>query len=173
MSDWRIADGIKEPWAWNQDDDLTKAPPSRRASIGLLKPTCKGRDASISILWILPHQFCTRNDAYKCVQTALMSPEDATKLRISYKPPPLITVWLEVRVLPGPPHNKIKHLARLLAAVATVIGDSSSWGGCAAATPNFVSAFGGIAHIAGRAAAPSRTRMDPLRHWPGRSIAFG
>jgi hypothetical protein len=36
----------------------------------------------------------------------------------------LATAWLEVRVLPGPPPNKIKHLAGLLAAVATVIGDS-------------------------------------------------
>ena len=36
----------------------------------------------------------------------------------------LITAWLEVRVLPGPPSNKIKHLAGILAAVATVIGDS-------------------------------------------------
>jgi len=61
---------------------------------------------------------------YKCVQTALMSHEHATKLRISYKKPPLITVWLEVRVLPGPPPNKINDLADLLAAVATVFGDS-------------------------------------------------
>jgi hypothetical protein len=32
------------------------------------------------------------------------------------------SVWLEVRVLPGPPHNKINHLADILAAVATGIG---------------------------------------------------
>ena len=37
----------------------------------------------------------------------------------------LITAWLEVRVLPGPPPNKIKHLAGPLAAAATVIGDSA------------------------------------------------
>jgi hypothetical protein len=36
----------------------------------------------------------------------------------------LITAWLEVRILPGPPTNKIKHLADLLAAVATFIDDS-------------------------------------------------
>src|SRR5581483_2566856 len=35
----------------------------------------------------------------------------------------LITAWLEVRVLPGPPISKIKGLAVNLAAVATAIGD--------------------------------------------------
>jgi hypothetical protein len=38
----------------------------------------------------------------------------------------LITAWLEVRVLLGPPINKINDLARLLAAVATAIGDRFS-----------------------------------------------
>ncbi len=35
----------------------------------------------------------------------------------------LITAWLEVRVLPGPPPNKINGLTDILAAVATVVGD--------------------------------------------------
>ncbi len=35
----------------------------------------------------------------------------------------LITAWLEVRVLPGPPHNKINDLGRCLATLATYIGD--------------------------------------------------
>jgi hypothetical protein len=37
----------------------------------------------------------------------------------------LITAWLEVRVLPGPPINEIKDLARFLATLATVFGDMS------------------------------------------------
>ena len=36
----------------------------------------------------------------------------------------LITAWLEVRVLPGPPSNKFNSLARLLATLAAWFGDS-------------------------------------------------
>jgi hypothetical protein len=38
----------------------------------------------------------------------------------------LITAWLEVRVLPGPPPNKINDLGGLSATLATAIGDSLS-----------------------------------------------
>ncbi|HEY1747984.1 MAG TPA: hypothetical protein VGG11_14635, partial [Xanthobacteraceae bacterium] len=36
----------------------------------------------------------------------------------------LITAWLEVRVLPGPPPNKDDGLAAVLATLAAAIGDS-------------------------------------------------
>jgi hypothetical protein len=38
----------------------------------------------------------------------------------------LITAWLEVRVLPGPPRNKINDLYDILATMATAIGDSTA-----------------------------------------------
>ena len=43
----------------------------------------------------------------------------------------LITAWLEVRVLPGPPQNKINDLAGTLATLATAISDSlGPWQTC-------------------------------------------
>src|ERR1700692_2179583 len=36
----------------------------------------------------------------------------------------VITAWLEVRVLPGPPYNKINSLSGSLASLAAAIGDS-------------------------------------------------
>jgi hypothetical protein len=36
----------------------------------------------------------------------------------------VITAWLEVRVLPGPPYNKINGLSQSLATLAAAIGDS-------------------------------------------------
>jgi hypothetical protein len=56
-----------------------------------------------------PHQFRTRNDLNKPQRTQPNSNENVEE---STKPTivlPLITVWLQVRVLPGPP--KINHLA--------------------------------------------------------------
>ena len=50
-----------------------------------------------------PHQFRTRNVLDKATRTQSISNENSTK---SIKPTlilPLITVWLQVRVLPGPP----------------------------------------------------------------------
>jgi hypothetical protein len=52
-----------------------------------------------------PHQFRTGNDLAKAQRTRSISDENATN---STKPNfilPLITVWLQVRDLPGPPYR--------------------------------------------------------------------
>jgi len=50
------------------------------------------------------HQFRTRNDRAKAQQTRSNSNESAVKSMKLVDLFPLITVWLQVRVLPGPPH---------------------------------------------------------------------
>jgi hypothetical protein len=50
-----------------------------------------------------PHQFRTRNDLTQAQRTRSSRSENATKSRKTIDIPSLITVWLQVRVLPGPP----------------------------------------------------------------------
>jgi hypothetical protein len=50
-----------------------------------------------------PHQFRTRNDLDKAQQTRSKSNEKLSNSTKLTDIPPLITVWLQVRVLPGPP----------------------------------------------------------------------
>ena len=50
-----------------------------------------------------PHQFRTRNDLAKTQRTRSNSNENAAKSTKLIIIPSLITVWLQVRVLPGPP----------------------------------------------------------------------
>jgi hypothetical protein len=50
-----------------------------------------------------PHQFRTRNDFIKTQQTRSKSNKNAAKSTNLLDIPSLITVWLQVRVLPGPP----------------------------------------------------------------------
>jgi hypothetical protein len=50
-----------------------------------------------------PHQFRTRNDLFKTRRTQSNLNENAAKSTIASFIPSLITVWLQVRVLPGPP----------------------------------------------------------------------
>jgi hypothetical protein len=50
-----------------------------------------------------PHQFRTRNDVTKTQQMRSNRNENAVKSTKSIDILPLITVWLQVRVLPGPP----------------------------------------------------------------------
>src|SRR5438445_8066028 len=53
-----------------------------------------------------PHQFRTRNDLSKMQRTRSKSNETAAKsTKLSFIPS-LITVWLQVRVLPGPPADQ-------------------------------------------------------------------
>ena len=51
----------------------------------------------------VPHQFRTRNDLTKTKRTRSNSREGIGKLTKLTVILPLITVWLQVRVLPGPP----------------------------------------------------------------------
>jgi hypothetical protein len=52
-----------------------------------------------------PHQFRTRNAPTKAQRTRSNSNEKTAKSTNLIDIPPLITVWLQVRVLPGPPHQ--------------------------------------------------------------------
>src|ERR1700754_5193290 len=52
-----------------------------------------------------PHQFRTRKDANETQRTRPKSSKTAGKSTDLIDSPPLITVWLQVRVLPGPPPN--------------------------------------------------------------------
>ena len=54
-------------------------------------------------LLLQPHQFRTRNDLFKTRRTQSNLNENAAKSTIASFIPSLITVWLQVRVLPGPP----------------------------------------------------------------------
>ncbi|MGY4629828.1 hypothetical protein ACVWY3_007584 [Bradyrhizobium sp. USDA 4486] len=56
----------------------------------------------------LPHQFRTRNGLNEMRRTRSNSNENTRKSAIAIIVPPLITVWLQVRVLPGPP-KKMHH----------------------------------------------------------------
>jgi hypothetical protein len=51
----------------------------------------------------IPHQFRTRNDLIKTQRTRSNAHETAVKSTKLIDILPLITVWLQVRVLPGPP----------------------------------------------------------------------
>src|SRR5262245_18105227 len=53
-----------------------------------------------------PHQFRTRNDFNKAQRTRSKPNENTAKSTKLSDAPPLITVWLQVRVLPGPPVNQ-------------------------------------------------------------------
>src|SRR5215831_4989753 len=53
-----------------------------------------------------PHQFRTRNDLTKPQRTRSNRNENPAKSMIVFVVLPLITVWLQVRVLPGPPANQ-------------------------------------------------------------------
>jgi hypothetical protein len=53
-----------------------------------------------------PHQFRTRNDLIEPQQTRTKSNKDAAKSMKLIDSLPLITVWLQVRVLPGPPQRR-------------------------------------------------------------------
>src|SRR5258708_26209966 len=50
-----------------------------------------------------PQEFRTRNDLIKSQRTCSIRNENAGKSTKSIDTRPLITVWLQVRVLPGPP----------------------------------------------------------------------
>jgi hypothetical protein len=50
-----------------------------------------------------PHQFRTRNNLIRTQRTRSKSNKNAAKSRKLIDILPLITVWLQVRVLPGPP----------------------------------------------------------------------
>jgi hypothetical protein len=52
------------------------------------------------------HQFRTRNDLIKTQRTRSNSNENAAKSTKLIHILPLITVWLQVRVLPGPPMKR-------------------------------------------------------------------
>jgi hypothetical protein len=52
---------------------------------------------------LLPHQFRTRNDLIKAQRTRTKSNENTAKSTKLIDILPLITVWLQVRVLPGQP----------------------------------------------------------------------
>jgi len=54
-----------------------------------------------------PHQFRTRNDRTETQRTRSISNENAAKSTNLVDIPSLITVWLQVRVLPGPPRNQL------------------------------------------------------------------
>jgi hypothetical protein len=54
-----------------------------------------------------PHQFRTRKNANKTRQLPSELKENYTKSTKPTNIPPLITVWLQVRVLPGPPTGSI------------------------------------------------------------------
>jgi hypothetical protein len=54
----------------------------------------------------LPHQFRTRNDRIKAERRRSIQDENAGKSTNLTFSPPLVTVWLQVRVLPGPPVNQ-------------------------------------------------------------------
>src|SRR5258707_2493975 len=58
-----------------------------------------------------PHQFRTRNDRSETQQTRSNASNLQEDQRQQFLPPPLITVWLEVRVLPGPPVSSIRGTA--------------------------------------------------------------
>jgi hypothetical protein len=60
---------------------------------------------------IPPHQFRTRNDRIKAQRRRAIQNENAGKSTNLTVILPLITVWLQVRVLPGAHHRKIKHLS--------------------------------------------------------------
>ena len=53
-----------------------------------------------------PHQFRTKNDLIKPQQTRSKSNENPAKSTNLIDIRPLITVWLHVRVLPGPPRKR-------------------------------------------------------------------
>jgi hypothetical protein len=53
--------------------------------------------------WATAHQFRTRNELIKAQRTRSNPNETAVKSTKLIDIPPLITVWLQVRVLPGPP----------------------------------------------------------------------
>src|SRR5215831_18219699 len=53
-----------------------------------------------------PHQFRTRNDLTKPQRTRSNRNENPARSMIIFVILPLITVWLQVRVLPGPPVNQ-------------------------------------------------------------------
>jgi hypothetical protein len=55
-----------------------------------------------------PHQFRTRNDLAKTQRTRSNSNENAAKSTKLIIIPSLITVWLQVRVLPGPPRFALR-----------------------------------------------------------------
>src|SRR5262249_41625543 len=53
-----------------------------------------------------PHQFRSRMDLIEMQRTRSRSNKNAEKSTKLIDSPPLITVWLQVRVLPGPPANQ-------------------------------------------------------------------
>jgi hypothetical protein len=55
-----------------------------------------------------PHQFRTRNDLTKPQQTRSNLNENSAKSTNPINFPSLITVWLQVRVLPGPPRFALR-----------------------------------------------------------------
>jgi hypothetical protein len=59
---------------------------------------CRVRVLSASDKIAYRTSFAPETMGIKCVQTALMLHKHAAKLRISYKEPPLIAVWLDVGV---------------------------------------------------------------------------
>jgi hypothetical protein len=58
---------------------------------------------------ILPHQFRTRNDRIKAQRRRAIQNENAGKSTNLTIILPLITVWLQVRVLPGPPDKSVPY----------------------------------------------------------------
>src|SRR4051794_22350598 len=62
---------------------------------------CSGFMQPIGV--VEPHQFRTRNSLNETQQTRSKSNETKAKSTKLFNIPPLITVWLQVRVLPGPP----------------------------------------------------------------------
>jgi hypothetical protein len=56
-----------------------------------------------------PHQFRTRNDSAKMQRTRSNSNENNANSTKRVDIPPLITVWLQVRALPGPPMKSVTY----------------------------------------------------------------
>jgi hypothetical protein len=57
----------------------------------------------------LPHQFRTRNELIEPQQTRSNLDENAGKSTKPIDILPLMTVWLQVRVLPGPPTKSVTY----------------------------------------------------------------
>src|SRR3569832_1201873 len=67
------------------------------------------------------HQFRSRNNLNETKGTRTSVDENSSKSTMLTVNPSLITVWLQVRVLPGPPvHQQLERRAKFLATAAQV-----------------------------------------------------
>lgn len=71
-----------------------------------------------------PHQFRTNNNSLEAQRTWSNSTKSAGNLTAATIIPPLLTVWLRVRVLPDPPRISLAHLL-LVALNATIAPETA------------------------------------------------